>query len=121
MQKISFILLALIFTTCSTRHVNEPIVKKSEIKSSQKKQYDFDKDNINDSIFVAYSGGTHCCYALTFWLSKSNKKVEIPYALEGGYVYGFPIDESISDKDNNGFPEMVVRCEIERYMDENGE
>jgi len=50
--------------------------------------YDFDGDGKNDEIEVEFTGGAHCCYRLTVWLSLTGKRRRLPVFLDGGYVGG---------------------------------
>ncbi len=72
--------------------------------------YDFDSDGKIDTINYSYSGGAHCCYKLSVYLSYYSRWVEIPYYVDGGYI-GFDLSkpENFNVKlDNEGVPGFVL-------------
>jgi len=110
MKWMGIVLLILIvsFSSCQTGNSEKEVVaeKKESVKDTVstdnwKTKFDFDGDRINDSIAYSFSGGAHCCYQLTAYLS-SGKNVELPFFIEGGYVQfdlSDPDNFDIQDKD----------------------
>jgi hypothetical protein len=75
--------------------------------------YDFDGDGKNDEIKVEFTGGAHCCYRLTVWLSLTRKAYRLPVFLDGGYVGGLdPLskpDHFNIRKTDGALPELLMR------------
>ena len=118
-MKWIFILVILMcsFSSCQAGsgennmvEAGEKSVKDTITENNWNTKFDFDGDAINDSIAYSYSGGAHCCYKLTVYLS-SGKKTELPFFIEGGYVLfdlSDPGNFDIKDKDGDGVFEIVI-------------
>lgn len=79
---------------------------------SWQSRYDFDQDNKIDTISYTYSGGAHCCYYLSINLSSLQQEVEIPYEIEGGYMFfdlSKPDNFNILDIDKDERPEIFIK------------
>ncbi|HUM50940.1 MAG TPA: hypothetical protein PK431_03955 [Chitinophagales bacterium] len=88
-----------------------------------KTSYDFDGDKKNDSVEVSFSGGGHCCYAISITLTSTQQKYIVPFELDGGYINSFdlsnPSNFFIKDFNNDGLPDMYLH--IYAYNDEDFE
>jgi hypothetical protein len=76
--------------------------------------YDWDGDGKNDDVDDRFSGGAHCCYTLGVRLSSRRKMVWLPFWMDGGIDYGYPMDfpdlpEQFSiGRTPKGLPEMRI-------------
>ncbi|MBN1524140.1 MAG: hypothetical protein JW904_06655 [Spirochaetales bacterium] len=101
--------IAILLTLCSF------IVScnKDETQLPYLSRFDFDNDNIHDTINYSYSGGAHCCYQISLFLSSSNTTQTFPFQIDGGYIGGFddskPDTFFIKDFDNDGLPEIYLK------------
>lgn len=78
--------------------------------------YDFDGDKKNDEIIYDYTGGAHCCYKISVFLTSREDTIDLPFSMDGGYVGG--LDLSQPERFNvltssDGLPEILM--EIETY------
>lgn len=82
-------------------------------------RYDFDGDLKADSVYYENTGGVHCCYKISVWLSKSKSRYSFPFQMDGGYIV-FDLSKPdrfyIDDFDKDGAPEIYMH--IETYNDE---
>ena len=104
-----FCLLSLFFS-CVTNQDAVPYLSR----------FDFDGDGKNDKIMYTFSGGGHCCYRISLFLSSSRITYEFPFKIDGGYVKGLdnsnPDTFYIADYDHDGLPEIFLK--IQTYNDE---
>ena len=75
--------------------------------------FDFDGDKQNDRIDYSFSGGAHCCYTISIFLTSSKTTYDFPFQFDGGYITG--LDDSnpdtfyIDDFDRDGLPEIFLK------------
>jgi hypothetical protein len=83
-------------------------------------QFDFDGDGVNDRVMYEFTGGAHCCYLVSVFLSSDAVLHEFPFEMDGGYEGGLDLSKpghfSIKDYDEDGLPEIFM--EINTYNDE---
>ena len=80
--------------------------------------FDFDGDRIIDSIYYQSTGGANCCYELSVRLSKFQKLLDLPFLIDGGYLF-FDLSQkdnfNIIDQNNDGIFEIFINIDhIER-------
>jgi hypothetical protein len=96
------------------------MLEKSEAISNWLQSFDFDGDNVNDTINFDYNtGGAHCCYKIAIKLSSQKTTNHFPFEMDGGYVLGVdnskPEQFNIGDIDKDGLPEITML--IQTYND----
>jgi hypothetical protein len=77
--------------------------------------FDLDGDGANDEIEVSFSGGAHCCYRLSVYLSSTGEAHPLPFELDGGYIGGLDLSrpEQFEIRKTDGtLPELVMRVGI---------
>jgi len=80
-------------------------------------QADFDGDGRVDSVQSSFSGGAHCCHRISVLLTRSGRRVSLPFLIDGGYVAG----EALTDKPERvaivtlAGQRPVLRLEINTY------
>ncbi len=97
--------------TLSAKNQNEKTEAKDWTTS-----FDFDGDQIADTVFYEFSGGAHCCYKIGVQLSQSKQAFSFPFELDGGYIIfnlSNPENFNIKDFDGDGTPEIFAH--INRY------
>ncbi|TPN85938.1 hypothetical protein [Aquimarina algicola] len=106
-------------TITNTAAIN-PFQSMIEESKNYLKNRDLDGDKIYDKILFQYSGGGHCCYTMTLYLSSLDRMITYPFEMDGGYLFGVdgsnPEHFYIDDYDDDGLPEIFM--EISTY---NGE
>lgn len=77
--------------------------------------FDIDGDNTKDNIYFDFSGGGHCCYTITIYLSSDKKEWKFPFEMDGGYLTGVdnsrPEQFDIRDVDKDGLPEILMQIQ----------
>ncbi|HLA55489.1 MAG TPA: hypothetical protein VK623_05290 [Flavobacterium sp.] len=74
--------------------------------------YDFDGDGKNDTVSDAFSGGAHCCYLVSVYLTSNDSTIKIPFELDGGYVSGLDLSNPdnffVKDYNADGLPDLFL-------------
>jgi hypothetical protein len=82
---------------------------------------DFDGDGRDDRVTTEFTGGAHCCYRLTIELA-SGAKHELPFELDGGYVFGldttFPERFNAADFTGDGHPDLCMQIATDDAVEE---
>ncbi|WP_158655245.1 hypothetical protein [Flavivirga eckloniae] len=109
------LLISLICLPCISQEKiddNSTVDSKHEEKRSYLKHRDFDGDGIMDKILFDFSGGAHCCYKMSLYISSLSKTITYPFEMDGGYLGGVdgsqPNQFEIKDYDQDGLPEIFM-------------
>jgi hypothetical protein len=121
MKQYRIILGALLFLVSFFCNAQEKIVENTYGNGLPTSNYlenrDLDGDGVMDKILFDFSGGAHCCYKMSLYLSSLGTMIEYPFEMDGGYVLGIdgshPEHFGIEDYDQDGLPEIFM--EIETY------
>lgn len=114
MFKYYFLCLIFCFVGCLNQQQKEAKTNKQLTLNTTNNwayNFDFDIDGRIDSIYYQYSGGAHCCYSLSVYLSSKKTKFDIPFEMEGGYLFfdlSRPDNFSIYDIDKDNRPEIFI-------------
>jgi len=106
-NSIFIVLIALSYcTSCSSEGKDN---RTSDVTWNE--TFDFDGDQKIDTITYSFSGGAHCCYAISVWLSSTKTLIKFPFEIEGGYItfdLSQPENFFIKDFDLDGAPEIYM-------------
>ena len=85
------IALASLSTLGRVAAADSSLVSPGQPARAWTERFDLDGDGRVDPIDVHFSRGAHCCYTLGVKLSRSGRLVELPFWMDGGYVFGFDL------------------------------
>lgn len=90
--------------------------KAENLNDNWQSNFDFDGDKIKDSIITNFTGGANCCYTLSVNLSKSQKTIDIPFLIDGGYmIFNLSKKENFNIKDYNNDKIYEILINLEHF------
>ncbi len=110
--------LCILIGILACKDTQKPRIKKQSIITNQKSwknRFDFDNDNRVDTLFYKYTGGAHCCYQISIYLSTKDTIIHFPFHIEGGYMLfdlSKPNNFYIYDIDKDTRPEIFINTAV---------
>lgn len=121
--KFIFVIISALVISCSnadtqkTNIVDDSLLNEFQEIINESEAYlqnrDIDGDKISDDIIFDYSGGAHCCYKMSIYLSSKDSTYSYPFQMDGGYEFGIvdgsqPQQFRVDDLDRDGLPEIFM-------------